>query len=97
MHAPKTLTDSEVRSLLATTGRSERDLRDHLLVLLAFTTGLRVSELVALDIGDVRNGKGVKSVVELRAETTKGDKGGEVVIPEKVRRCSLGSPPLCLR
>jgi site-specific recombinase XerC len=51
------------------------------LILLAVSTGLRVSELVALNIGDVRNGKGVRSVVTLRTETTKGKKGGEIVLP----------------
>lgn len=35
---------------------------------------------------DIRNGKGVRSVVVLRAEITKGGKGGEIVIPERVRR-----------
>jgi site-specific recombinase XerC len=83
---PKILTDDEVRRLLAITSRAERDLRDHMLLALALTTGLRVSELVALDVGDVRNGKGVKGLVTLRAETTKGGKGGEIVVPEKVRR-----------
>ncbi len=83
---PKTLTDQEVRELLAATGRAERDLRDHALLLLAVSTGLRVSELVALNVGDIRNGKGVRSVVTLRPETTKGKKEGEIVLPEKVRR-----------
>ena len=90
MHAirstPKTLTDAEVHALLVATGRAERDLRDHVLLLVAVSTGLRVSELVALNISDIKNGKGVKSVVELRAETTKGSKGGEIVLPERMRR-----------
>jgi hypothetical protein len=63
----------------------EQDLRDHVLLSPAVST-LRVSELVPLDVGDVRNGKGVKSVVELRPEHTKGGKGGKIVLPEKVRR-----------
>jgi integrase/recombinase XerC len=83
---PKTLTDAEVHTVLAATGRAERDFRDHVLLLVAVSTGLRVSELVALNVGDVRNGKGVKSVVTLRPETTKGKREGEVVLPEKVRR-----------
>ena len=45
-----------------------------------------MSELVALDVGDLKNGKGVKTVVTLRPETTKGSRPGEVVLPEKVRR-----------
>ena len=35
----KTLTDQEVRELLAATGRAERDLRDRVLLLLAVSTG----------------------------------------------------------
>jgi len=84
--APRTLTDDEVRKVLVATGRSEADLRDHVLLLVAVSTGLRVSELVALDVGDIRNGKGVKTVVTLRPETTKGNRPGEVILPEKVRR-----------
>jgi site-specific recombinase XerD len=84
--APKSLTAQEVRQLLQVTGRSERDIRDHVLLLLALSTGLRVSELVGLNVGDVRGGKGVKSVVTLRPETTKGHREGEVVLAEKVRR-----------
>ena len=83
---PKTLTDDEVRRVLAASGRGDDDLRDHVLLLLAVSTGLRVSELVALDVGDLKNGKGVKTVVTLRPETTKGHREGEVVLPEKVRR-----------
>jgi integrase/recombinase XerD len=87
---PKTLTDAEVHALLAATSRAERDMRDHVLLLVAVSTGLRVSELVALDIGDVTNGKGVRSVIELRPEHTKGGKGGEIVLPERVRRKLAG-------
>jgi site-specific recombinase XerD len=84
--APKSLTDHEVRHLLHATNRGERGLRDHVLLLLAVSTGLRVSELVALNAGDLVSGKGVKSIVVLRPETTKGHRDGEVVLAEKVRR-----------
>src|ERR1700684_4305680 len=83
---PKILSDDEVRPLLTATSRAERDLRDHMVILLALTTGLRVGEVVALNVADVKNGKGVKSLVTLRPETTKGKKPGEVAVPEKVRR-----------
>ncbi len=84
--SPKTLTDDEVRALLRETGRSVDDLRDHVLLLMALTTGLRVSELVALDVGDLRGGKGIRTVVKLRPETTKGGRGGEIIVPERTRR-----------
>ena len=84
--APKTLTEQEQLTLLRETTRSVDDFRDHMLFALALGTGLRVSELVALDIGDVRNGKGTKGLITLRPETTKGNKGGEVALPERLRR-----------
>ena len=83
---PKTLTDAEVRTLLSVTGRAERDLRDHILLLLALNTGLRVSELTGLNVGDVRSSKGVRTIVPLRPETTKGHKEGAVTLPESTRR-----------
>lgn len=83
---PRTLTDAEVRVLLDATSRAEHDMRDHVLLAVALGTGLRVSEVVALDLGDVANGKGVKGIWTLRPETTKGDKGGVVALPEKLRR-----------
>jgi site-specific recombinase XerD len=85
-NGPKTLTDDEVRALLRATSRTENDLRDHVLLLLALTTGLRVSELVALNIGDLCGSKGMRTVVTLRSETTKGNRPGEIVIPERTRR-----------
>jgi integrase len=56
--APKTLTLEEQTKLLRETARSVDDLRDHMLFAMALGSGLRVGELVALDVGDVRNGKG---------------------------------------
>jgi integrase/recombinase XerC len=85
-NGPKTLTDDEVKALLRATSRTEDDLRDHVLLLVALTTGLRVSELVALNVGDLCGGKGIKTVVTLRPETTKGNRPGDIVIPERTRR-----------
>ena len=85
-NGPKTLSDSEVRDLLRATSRGDHDIRDHVLLLVALTTGLRVSELVALNVGDILGSKGVKTVVTLRPETTKGNRPGEIVIPERTRR-----------
>lgn len=81
---PKVLTDDEVKRILAATARADADLRDHVVLLLALTTGLRLAELVALDVGDLRNGKGVRTVVPLRV--TKGGRPGDMVLPERTRR-----------
>jgi site-specific recombinase XerC len=83
---PKTLTAEEQIKLLRETARAEDDLRDHMIFALALGTGLRVSELVALNVGDVKNGKGAKGLIELRPETTKGGRGGAIALPERLRR-----------
>jgi len=84
--APTTLTDAETAMLLQGTGRADKDFRDHIILSIALGTGLRVSEIVLLDVGDVRNGKGAKGVWTLRPENTKGDVGGNVALPERLRR-----------
>ena len=83
---PATLTDAEVKALLEATSRSEGDFRDHMLLAIALGTGLRVGEIVSLNVADVSNGKGVKGLWALRAETTKGDKGGTIALPDRLRR-----------
>ena len=86
VNPPKTLTDAEVKTILDATVRADRDFRDHMILSLALGTGLRVSEIVGLDVGDIVNGKGVKGIWELRPEITKRNKGGTVRLPEKLRR-----------
>lgn len=85
-NTPKILTTTETTKLLTETGRHEDDLRDHVLFGLALGCGLRLGELVGLNVGDIRNGKGAKSVIGLRPAITKGSKPGDVAVPERVRR-----------
>ena len=48
---PKTLTEAEVTNLLELTiGSEPEDLRDAAMVELLYATGLRVSELISLDV-----------------------------------------------
>ena len=83
---PTTLTEAEISALLSATARSEADLRDHVILSIALGLGLRLSEIVSLNVSDVKNGKGAKGVWELRPETTKGGKGGTVALPDRLRR-----------
>ncbi len=83
---PSTLTDAEVKALLQATGRAEADIRDHIILSIALGCGLRVSEIVGLNIGDVLNGKGVRGIWNLRPEITKGNKGGVIALPDRLRR-----------
>ena len=67
---PKTLTEREVKQLLKVTGESLRGFRDHVIYSVAIGCGLRESEIVGLNLGDVASVDGktlrVKRIVQLR-------------------------------
>jgi site-specific recombinase XerC len=78
--SPQTLTLAEQRAILrATSG----NLRDHLIYSLALGTGLRLAELVGLNVGDVYGPDGKpKSRLRLRPEIAKGGRSGDVFLPD---------------
>jgi integrase len=77
--SPPTLTREEQRSLLeASTGHP----RDHLVFSMALGTGLRLGEIVGLNVGDVFFPDGrVKTRIRLRAEIAKGGRAADVFVP----------------
>jgi site-specific recombinase XerC len=78
------MTQAEQERLLEVTAEAPRP-RDHVLFSLALGTGLRLSELVGLNVGDVTpDGQRVRGRVRLRPETTKGRRKGEVFLPDRV-------------
>ena len=84
---PRTLTEVEQARLLKVTGEHARGYRDHVLFSVALGTGLREHELLALDVGDVVDGRRkVKRRVTLRVfkgcESVPGPQ--EVVLPDSV-------------
>ncbi len=74
--SPPTLTHSERRAILrATTGNP----RDHLICSLALGTGLRLAEIVGLDVGDVYTPEGrPRNRLRIRPEIAKGGRTGDV-------------------
>src|SRR5438445_2185264 len=78
--SPQTLTHAEQRALLRTTARN---LRDHLTYSLALGTGLRLAEIVGLNVGDVYTPEGrPRNRVRLRPEIAKGGRAGDVFLPD---------------
>jgi len=64
---PRTMTEAEQAALLKTTGEHARGFRDHILFALALGTGLRESEVLGLNVGDVMDDRGkVKRRITLR-------------------------------
>jgi site-specific recombinase XerD len=84
---PRTLTEVEQAKLLKTTGEHRDGFRDHVIFSLALGTGLRESELLALDVGDVTaDGKKPRRRVTLRVykRATEDPAPQEVFLPDGV-------------
>ncbi len=86
--SPQTLTRGEQRAILRATARNRRD---HLIYSLALGTGLRLAEIVGLNVGDVYSPAGKpKNRLRLRPEIAKGGRSGDVFLPDalmaKLRR-----------
>ncbi|MBA7681448.1 Tyrosine recombinase XerC [subsurface metagenome] len=69
---PEILNDDEIRILLH--AAAGNNLRDYTMINLALNTGLRISELIKLDVSDIMPFGEVTSVLTVRAEIAKGGK-----------------------
>src|SRR3989442_6968408 len=78
--SPQTLTYAEQKAILHATNRN---LRDHAIYSLALGTGLRLAEIVGLNLGDVYFPDGrPRSRVRIRPEIAKGGRAGDVFLPD---------------
>ena len=83
--APQVMTRAEQARLLRVSGRRSRDLRDHMLISLALGTGLRLAELLGLNVGDLSpDGKKIRRRVTLDPAITKNGHPGEVFLGPKL-------------
>lgn len=73
---PRILNPEELQALFrAANPRSPFGDRDLAMLILALHTGLRVSELVGLDVSHVAGARGVRHTLELPARLAKGERG----------------------
>ena len=80
--SPTTLTADEQRLILRATAGN---VRDHTSISLALGTGLRLGEIVGLDVGDVFAPDGTPRVrVRVRAAIAKGGRAADVFLPDKL-------------
>src|SRR3989449_11423523 len=78
--SPQTLTRSEQAALLHATRSNPRD---HLIYSLALGTGLRLAEIVGLNVGDVYTPEEKpRSRVRLRPEIAKNGRAGDAFLPD---------------
>ncbi len=82
--SPQTLTLAEQRAILRATAGN---LRDHLIYSLALGTGLRLAEIVGLNVGDVYLPNGSpRTRIRLRPELVKGGRAADVFLPDSLVR-----------
>lgn len=88
---PRTLTEREQRLLLKSTGERRDGYRDHVIYVMALTTGLREHELVGLDVGDVFDSDGrPRRRIALRVfKGSGGDSTGQEVLLSDGLRAKL--------
>jgi len=86
MKPVKYLTDKEVKKVLSSFWQDDPfHIRNRAIVIFALNTGLRVSELTGLDVGDVLNGH-IRKELEVRKEIAKGRRERIVPLNEKARQ-----------
>ena len=78
---PPRWTDEQRLILRSTAG----NVRDHTIISLALGTGLRLAEIVGLDVGDVFAADGAPRVrVRVRAAIAKGGRAADVFLPDRL-------------
>lgn len=81
--APPTVQPDEVAAMLKAARAGSQPLRDVALLMTLFDTGIRMSEVIALNTGDLDV---VAGVIRIRAETAKREKGRVVPVGIKTAR-----------
>ena len=86
MAQAKTFTQAELDQVLRHVATTRYSQRNRAMLLVSFWSGMRVGEIAALLVSDVRNEDGtVKSEVRLTAQQTKGRYARTVFINERLR------------
>jgi integrase/recombinase XerD len=86
MAQAKTLTPTELDQVLEYIASRSFALRNRVMLLTGYWSGMRVGEIASLSLGDVVNADGtVKAEIRLAAAQTKGRQPRTVFIPQKLR------------
>lgn len=87
MPQAKTLTTKELRRVLDSIASNPHPARNRLMLLMTHWAGMRVGEVAALRIQDVRNADGsVKQEIRLDASQTKGKHARVVFVNDRLRK-----------
>jgi len=87
MAKAKVLTKDEIKRVMRIADTGNNGLRDRVALSLSVLAGMRIGEIAALTIGDVRglDGKAVE-VINLRKHQTKGNRARRVFISDELRK-----------
>jgi integrase/recombinase XerD len=86
MAQAKTLTQAELDQVLTYIASRSFAIRNRVMLLTGFYSGMRVGEIASLSVADVCNADGTaKSEIRLTAEQTKGRHPRTVFVPQKLR------------
>jgi integrase/recombinase XerD len=87
MAQAKSLTDQELKIVLAMVAQGRHAARNRMKLLLSHLGGMRVGEIAAVKIGDVLNPNGtIVDEIRLTAEQTKGSKPRTVYVSERLKK-----------
>ncbi len=96
MGQAKTFTPEELQIVLSYVSGRRFSLRNRMLILISFWSGMRVGEIASLRVEDVIDGKGViRAEIRLDASQTKGKHARTVFLPAKLREELQGYADLC--
>ena len=86
MGQAKTFTPAELDAVLAYVAARRYAVRNRMLILMSFWSGMRVGEIASLRIEDVVDARGaVRAEIRLDASQTKGKHARTVFLPQKLR------------
>jgi integrase/recombinase XerD len=86
MSQAKTITPAELEHVLGYIAQRSFAMRNRVMLLTGFWSGMRVGEIASLLVGHVRNTDGtIKAEIRLSAEQTKGKQPRTVFLPQKLR------------
>lgn len=86
MSQAKTLTQAEIEQVLAYIATRRFAMRNRVMLLTSFWSGMRVGEIASLKVGDVQNADGtVKNEIRLQPHQTKGRQPRTVFVPERLQ------------
>ena len=87
MKQAATLTERQLKQVLAHCATRQHAARDRAIVMVSFLAGLRAKEIAALDLSDVTDTDGnIRSEFVLAPEQTKGRKARRVFISQRLQR-----------